>query len=221
MTNNFYVYMWTNLTSGKRYVGKGKGRRAEQHARQAKRPPKRKDSLLVRAMRKHGIDKFNLTILHSGMTAVEALEIEAFYITGLRLNVTREYGVGVFGYGYNQTDGGEGCTGRSLSQEEKNHLSKTLRGKTFTEEHKASLREAAKNRPRRPKKRIVRLRDVLTPEEMTARRSVSNSKLTEQQKMTIRARRAEGRTYQQLVDEFCEKYGVSSTTIQRAVKPRA
>ena len=46
----------------------------------------------------------------------------------------------------NMTDGGEGCSGRVLSEETKKKLSDSHKGKKFTEEHKRKLSEAAKNR---------------------------------------------------------------------------
>lgn len=88
-----YVYCWTNELNGKRYVGMGRGRRAERH-----REPSSK-SLVSAAMRKYGISAFALEYLRTGLTPLEAQAIEIAEIA--RLNSMRPAG-------YNLTAGGEG-----------------------------------------------------------------------------------------------------------------
>ena len=103
--SKFYVYRYTNNKNGKMYFGKGKGTRHKSHLKS------QRVTLLTRAIHKHGRESFNIEILFSELTQAEAFHLEVEMITRYRTNIQREYEPGIFGRGYNQTDGGDGTSG--------------------------------------------------------------------------------------------------------------
>jgi group I intron endonuclease len=95
------IYLLTNLTNGKMYVGQTRilpVRRWKQHVRDA-----RNDSttLIGRAIRKHGPYSFSLTVLCSCVSQAELDEKEIEYIAKLGTHAAT-------GNGYNLTAGGFG-----------------------------------------------------------------------------------------------------------------
>lgn len=96
----FEVYCLTS-PSGKRYVGitaRGAKRRLTEHARDARRGS---PLPLHRAIRKHGVATFQLSLLERMSTEAGAHRAERLWIAEL----------GTFGAGYNSTAGGEGMLG--------------------------------------------------------------------------------------------------------------
>ena len=141
----FYIYLWTNLLNGKRYVGKGKGARAHMHLR------KHSKSLLSAAMRKYGPENFRLEYLAAGLDEDTAFDLERAAIVAYD---TKGDG------GYNITLGGEGRAGmkpqgahaeklaayrngRVPSEEMRAKISRSLQGKKHSEERRANQRAAA------------------------------------------------------------------------------
>jgi hypothetical protein len=118
--NEYYVYgHYTEDTNELFYVGKGKGSRHKQLS------DKRRNLLWQNVAKKHGV---KVEILHENLTEEEAFKIE--------IDLIKEYGRRDLRTGIltNLTDGGEGssgakCIGRKLTELEKEHLSKLLRGK--------------------------------------------------------------------------------------------
>ncbi len=94
----YYVYTWTNLRNGKRYVGKGKGNRALAHTYANRK------GLLADAMRKHGVENFKLDLIEAQLSEPEAhaLEIETIAQLGTLVPL-----------GYNRSPGGEGLSSPS------------------------------------------------------------------------------------------------------------
>lgn len=119
-TMDYYVYIWTNTADGKQYVGKGKGRRAWGHLK------KGSQSLLSRAMRKHGLEPFALRFLAHGLSEAEAFRDERLCIYLLEP-------------AYNLTDGGEGMSGWVPSEETKAKISAKLTGRSLPSEHRAKI----------------------------------------------------------------------------------
>lgn len=99
----FCVYLITCLANGKQYVGKAADawKRWQTHRRQAW---SRLGSCtaLYRAMRKHGVPQFSITVLSEHDTEAEAFAAE---IAAIAAHRTRSP------HGYNLTDGGEGASG--------------------------------------------------------------------------------------------------------------
>lgn len=126
--NNYYVYLHKKLDTGEVfYVGKGMKRRA----------------WVIYCRNKHWkniVDKHGYTveILFDNLTNEEALCEEISVISELRY----------FGYNLcNYTNGGEGTSGYSLTEEHKAKISKANKGRIKTEEWRDNLSKSQKGRP--------------------------------------------------------------------------
>ena len=96
----------------------------------------RLDFILYRAMRKHGIENFEFSVLEQTDSLETLKKLEMRYI--------QEYN-SCGSNGYNMTLGGDGLFGYEHSKETKRKISEANTGKTFSEEHKRKLSEARKN----------------------------------------------------------------------------
>ena len=142
--NDYYIYFHINpVKNSIFYVGKGKGDRAY-----------RKSSRSLhwnRTVKKYG---WIVDIAEENLTEEQAFEREKFYIAKIGRNNL-----------VNQTDGGDGCSGRINSEETKNKMSEAhkgiiiphseeskrkmseiRKGKKFSEEHKIKISESLKNK---------------------------------------------------------------------------
>lgn len=152
------IYLRTNKINGKKYVGQVITRRFKQRQRDW-------NCLLCRyagnainnARAKYGLDAFDFEILKECKDE-ELNQWEMYYIKELNTRVP---------YGYNLTDGGDGCCGYSLTEEHKKKIGKANKGHKVSEEGKLKLRllhlgkpinqetkkkisKALKNRKRKP-----------------------------------------------------------------------
>ena len=132
---NYCVYCHTNLTNGKKYVGIT-CKKPEVRWRNGARYDH--NSYFYRSIQQYGWDGFSHEILHTGLSHDAACELEKMYIRIWNLR-NRDYG-------YNMTDGGEGCCGRVLSQLTKDKISAAHKGRGLgkkpSEEHKAKISQA-------------------------------------------------------------------------------
>lgn len=110
---NYCVYCHINKTNGKRYVGIT-CRAPEKRWQNGTRYTHNKH--FYAAIQKYGWDGFEHEILHDGLNKVTACELETKYIREWKLRDSK--------FGYNMTDGGEGCPGRIISPETRSKLSK-------------------------------------------------------------------------------------------------
>lgn len=124
----FYVYRYENKIDGKLYFGKGSKKRWRAHISYAN-GSRNTTSLLVNAIRNDGISAFNIDIMFDGLTEHEAFKLERKMIAIYHTNVNREYEPSIFGYGYNQADGGEGWSGHAHTVATKAKMSNTRKGK--------------------------------------------------------------------------------------------
>ena len=117
--NNYYVYLHTNLSNGKKYVGitsmepnkrwrNGRGYDAQHFSR---------------AIKKYGWNGFSHEILYSGLSEIQAKVME--------VSLIRFYNSTNPEYGYNVSEGGD-----IVSSETKKKLSEANKGKVLTEEHR-------------------------------------------------------------------------------------
>lgn len=128
-----YIYIIENKIDGKAYVGKANDieRRWRKH-RDAARDGA--DGLLYRAMRKHGIENFQIRVIDEAddetytLNVLEPLWIRRFSDQGIEL--------------YNLTEGGDGIPGFIHSEETKRKMSESQRGRKHSEESRQKLREA-------------------------------------------------------------------------------
>jgi group I intron endonuclease len=143
------------------YIGKTHGikRRWSTHVARAKRGGQ---TLLHRAMRVYGFDRFSLTVLCQSRS-----EQDSFWCERELIRVARENGVRL----YNLTDGGEGASGWRATPEQRAKNSQRRVGKPgvkWTEERKAeySARLKGSTRPTEFKERlkaIIQQRLLSTP----------------------------------------------------------
>ena len=142
------IYMYTNLITGKKYVGKAKdfNERHEGHL-------KGKKQLIDKKINEYGIENFKVEILIENVQDNDKLnEYEKFFIKRKKSHVS-------YGTGYNQTWGGDGGDVRSgMTEEQRKEYSRKIsesrkgqpspqKGKPCSEEHKRKLSEARKGKP--------------------------------------------------------------------------
>lgn len=124
----FYVYIHTRNDTGEIfYVGKGQRRRAYS-VRNRNAHWKRIVNLYGRTVR-----------IHSEFSD----EPSAFECESRLIQEFKESGYSLV----NLTDGGEGCSGRQLSEKEKLRVSEVHKGKTLTQKHHAQLMAGVIGRP--------------------------------------------------------------------------
>jgi group I intron endonuclease len=168
----FYIYIIENKTVDGCYVGKTNNpqQRWTRHCKNAIEG-KHANVHLYNAMRKYGIDSFEMRILEEHHDESHVLDVlEPAWIERLRVEGRNVY---------NMTDGGEGLAGHVFSQEHRHKLSESSKkqagttrgqmseetkrkisnrhaGRSFTEDHRRKLAEAAQrryaNRPLSPPK---------------------------------------------------------------------
>jgi group I intron endonuclease len=122
----FYVYKITNNTNEKIYIGKtvDVNSRWAHHCSIAKRPKHEKHFLLHKAIAKYGEENFFLESIEELSSEQEAHDREIYWISFYKSNASR-YGAD---FGYNLTDGGEGCTGYKHSGKNKRIMSSLKKG---------------------------------------------------------------------------------------------
>jgi hypothetical protein len=107
----YYTYAYLREDRTPYYIGKGKGNRVYKRKRKDVKPPK---------------DKSRIIFLKQNLTEEEAFKHEIYMIAVFG---RKDLGTGIL---HNRTDGGEGSSGRIVTEEEKKHLSKVM--KKYTEE---------------------------------------------------------------------------------------
>jgi len=133
-----YIYLITNKINLKKYVGK-----TEQSS-----PIKRwrrhiydsfngSECYLHRSMRRNGVDNFHFQIIDCCNNPDELNEMEIEYISEFNT---------YYGEGYNSTLGGEGCSGRVMSDETKKKISQKAKNRTISTEHRKKITEKLKGR---------------------------------------------------------------------------
>ena len=135
------IYMYTNLITGKKYVGKAKdfNERHNQHLDGNKQ-------LIDKKIKEYGQQNFKVEILAEDIDDSKLNEYEKFFIKRKRSHVS-------YGTGYNKTWGGDGGDVRSGMTEEQRRehsrkISETMKGKPCSEETKQKMSEARKGKPK-------------------------------------------------------------------------
>lgn len=124
----YTIYIATNTTNGKKYVGFDSAwpRRKHSHKREAFNSNSHTyKTLFHNAIRKHGWENFNWTPIYQSLDKQHTLStMETYFINLYRTFVGFEDCVG-----YNLTQGGEGQKNRPMSEETKRKKSIALRGR--------------------------------------------------------------------------------------------
>jgi group I intron endonuclease len=133
----FHIYKIRNKTTNKVYVGytgkKNAKDRFSEHLKEAFSETPRYNSHLYKAMRKYGIDSWDMTVVDCAYSIEEAREKEKRYIVEFDSKKN----------GYNSTDGGEGTSGLKWTNEQKEKASKNAYVRT--DEHKKRQSLVLKN----------------------------------------------------------------------------
>ena len=122
----YSVYLHTNKTNGKKYVGITSQKNVER--RWSNGAGYKKQRRFYCAIKSYGWDGFTHEILYSGLTKEQAEAKEEELILLFRSND--------LAFGYNIENGGRT---RKISEEQKNHLREVNTGKHHTEETKAKM----------------------------------------------------------------------------------
>lgn len=131
------IYVRPNLINGKKYVGQATTKRFKERQKTWKNLNKPYAGPAINAARaKYGIDNFGFEILKE-CNDDELDYWEKYYIKELNTKAP---------YGYNLTDGGEGMTGYTHSEETRKKLSECHKGKHLSEETKRKISEGKKGR---------------------------------------------------------------------------
>ena len=166
----FYVYLLLDPRKSNEpfYVGKGKGSRAYIHGKESVEYNKFKSNV-INSIKKEGLAHV-VKIISEGLTEQEAFDLEIDIIKKLgRRNIDSD------GILTNRTLGGEGASGRPVSDDLKLKLSEKLKGCKGTRngmkntvEHNKKISEANLGKP-------SKLRGVARTEEVKAKISKSNT----------------------------------------------
>jgi hypothetical protein len=148
--NNYYTYAYLREDRTPYYIGKGKGNRAYRRRKNDTKSPK---------------DKSKIIFLKQNLTEEEAFKHEIYMIAVFG---RKDLGTGIL---HNKTDGGDGSSGRVMTEEQKRHLSKVTKKYSEDELKKKASDYYKKNKERISKyyaERWKKLKD--NPEEMKKHR---------------------------------------------------
>ena len=137
----YCVYMHVNKVNDKKYIGIT-GRAPEQRWKENGEGYKR-NPVFYGAIQKYGWDGFDHIIVEDHLTFEEATKKEVELIDKHKTNCFKYHNPS---YGYNMTDGGEGNSGRPLSEATKQKLRDAHIGKTLSDEARRKISEANKGR---------------------------------------------------------------------------
>jgi hypothetical protein len=125
--NSYYTYAYLREDKTPYYIGKGKNRRAHHNCGRYIQPPK---------------DKNRILFLKKNLTEEEAFKHEKYMIAILG---RKDLGTGIL---RNLTDGGEGSSGRVLSEESRKKMRNSAIGKIVSEKTKQKMSDSSKGKPK-------------------------------------------------------------------------
>ncbi len=161
----FQVYLIQNKINGAIYIGKAKDTEArwKKHLSVAYGKRTKEKRYLHRAIFKYGSENFSFSVIEEHGNEEDCNEAEIFFI---------EYFLFLGARLYNLTKGGEGVSGRVVTKETREKISKSRIGLKHTDETKEKLRiinTGKKLSPERIEKTASKLRGRKQPEELKMR----------------------------------------------------
>jgi predicted GIY-YIG superfamily endonuclease len=126
--SKYYIYTIFNSLNGKIYVGKTKSpqKRFEKHLNVASGGRTTEKFVIHKAIEKYGRDNFEFTIIQEFNNEEDCSNSERYWIKFFNSNIKE--------FGYNLTEGGEGCSGRIISEATRAKISAKHKGMKHTEE---------------------------------------------------------------------------------------
>lgn len=123
----YYIYLIHNLINNKVYVGKTNHpvQRWYRH-RQSALGKAISKFYVHKAMAKYGIENFSFTVFQSFENQKDSLLAETYWIKFFKSKDKQ--------FGYNLTDGGEGCAGRKVSEETREKMREKAIGRKHSAE---------------------------------------------------------------------------------------
>jgi hypothetical protein len=124
------IYKATNKVNGKIYVGKTVEELARRRKRHLWTARSGSECVFPRAIRKYGIDGFEFEVLCrcSSEEELDQKEVEMIRLLNSKKPI-----------GYNMTDGGEGTSGREVSEEVREKMRACMTGRKHTREARARI----------------------------------------------------------------------------------
>lgn len=155
------IYEAINKINGKKYIGQTSKKLEERIKGHIKQSKSENIHYFQRAIRKYGVENFEWRIICQCSSLEEANELEMFYIAKHETSNPEK--------GYNETVGGSGVVGNTLTEEKKRQISEavktsekfikfcksenatikkseTMKGRKFSDKHRKNLSKAAKER---------------------------------------------------------------------------
>ena len=125
--NRFYTYAYLRKDKTPYYIGKGKGFRAyTKNGRPCEKPK----------------NKSRIIFLKQNLTEQEAFRHEIYMIS---IFGRKDLGTGIL---HNKTNGGDGCSGKIMTEQDIQNRRKGRLGKPLSESHKRKIAEANKGTPK-------------------------------------------------------------------------
>ncbi len=130
-----YVYLIHNIINNKAYIGKASDipKRWAKHITIAFCKREKEKFYIHRAIKKYGVDSFVISEVQKFNDEKECDEAEVYWIKFFNSRNKD--------FGYNLTDGGEGCLGRKVSEKTRKKMIEKATGRKHTEETKEKLRK--------------------------------------------------------------------------------
>lgn len=136
----FYIYLIHNILNNKVYIGKTTNplTRWRKHLEVAFSQRTEDQYYLHKSIRKYGKDNFSFSIIQQFYTEQQSNLAEIYWINYFN---TRNNN-----FGYNLTEGGEGCVGRVLSEFTKNKIRNSLLSHCVSNDTKDKIRNSLKGK---------------------------------------------------------------------------
>lgn len=131
------VYKIQHRESGKIYVGKTSRTLDERMNEHTKKSRATSNSYIDRAISKYGIDAFDVDVIEECDSEEKLNEREIYWIAFYNCKKPN---------GYNLTNGGEGTVGRIVSEETRENLSQSHKGKKLSLKTRALMSTSNKNK---------------------------------------------------------------------------